>query len=175
MKILIAADGSDYTKRMLAYIAAHDEWLGSRHSYTVIHCVAAIPHRAAAFLEREQVRGYYEDDAESVFKPIRAFFEMHGIKASFVLRIGRSPVSFGRELPTLAEATGALIDEALKRTDGNQGAAGRLLSVSRRNSEPLCQPFARASSVIPNTPGTVRRDSARQSLFNSLFPNALCR
>ena len=31
MKILIAADGSDYTKRMLAYIAAHDEWLGKHH------------------------------------------------------------------------------------------------------------------------------------------------
>jgi hypothetical protein len=28
MKILIAADGSTYTKRMLAFIAAHDEWLG---------------------------------------------------------------------------------------------------------------------------------------------------
>jgi hypothetical protein len=31
MKTLIAADGSPYAKRMLACIAAHDEWLGSRH------------------------------------------------------------------------------------------------------------------------------------------------
>jgi hypothetical protein len=30
MKILVAADGSSFTKRMLAYLAAHDEWLGSR-------------------------------------------------------------------------------------------------------------------------------------------------
>ena len=29
MKILIAADGSVYTKRMLAFVAAHDEWLGA--------------------------------------------------------------------------------------------------------------------------------------------------
>lgn len=50
MKILIAADGSAYTKRMLAFIAAHDEWLGPQHSYTVLHCVPAIPHRAAAFV-----------------------------------------------------------------------------------------------------------------------------
>ena len=28
MKILIAVDGSAYTKRMLAFIGAHDEWLG---------------------------------------------------------------------------------------------------------------------------------------------------
>ncbi len=42
------------------------------------------------------------------------------------------PIVFGRQLPTLTQATHALIDEALKRTDGNQGATGRLLGVSRR-------------------------------------------
>ena len=88
MKILIAADGSRCTKRALAYLAAHDELLGTRHAYTVIHGVPAIPHRAAAFLAREQARSYYEDDAELVFKPIRAFFAMHGIEAKFVTRIG---------------------------------------------------------------------------------------
>jgi hypothetical protein len=31
MKILVAADGSAYTKRVLAYLAAHDEWLGPAH------------------------------------------------------------------------------------------------------------------------------------------------
>ena len=49
MKILIAVDGSAYTKRMLAFIVTHGEWLGPQHFYTVLHCVAAIPHRAAAF------------------------------------------------------------------------------------------------------------------------------
>ncbi len=88
MKILIAADGSAYTKRMLAYIAAHDEWLGSRHQYTVIHCVLAVPHRAAAFVGGAQVRKYYEEDAEAVIGPTRAFFAMHGIDANFVHRIG---------------------------------------------------------------------------------------
>jgi hypothetical protein len=32
MKILVAVDGSPFTKRMLAYLAAHDEWLGSHMS-----------------------------------------------------------------------------------------------------------------------------------------------
>jgi len=27
---------------MLASIAAHDEWLGARHHYTVIYCVAPL-------------------------------------------------------------------------------------------------------------------------------------
>ena len=41
MKILVAVDGSDYTKRMLAYLAAHDEWLGDHHEYTLVHAVPA--------------------------------------------------------------------------------------------------------------------------------------
>ncbi len=37
-----------------------------------------------------------------------------------------------QSLPTVAKATNLLIDEALKRTSGNQGAAARLLGISRR-------------------------------------------
>jgi len=88
MKILIAADGSEYTKRRLAYLAAHDEWLGPRHSYTVIHGVLAVPHRAAAFVGPDVVRGFYESDAEMVFRPIRAFFAQQGIDAKFVHTVG---------------------------------------------------------------------------------------
>jgi nucleotide-binding universal stress UspA family protein len=88
MKILIAADGSPYTKRMLAYIAAHDEWLGAKHEYTVIHGVLAVPHRAAAFASQQMVREFYEADAEDVFRPIRAFFDQLGIKVKFVHTIG---------------------------------------------------------------------------------------
>ena len=38
----------------------------------------------------------------------------------------------GRELPTVQSATRMLVAEALRRTDGNQGAAARLLGISRR-------------------------------------------
>ena len=88
MKILVAADGSPTTKRMLAYLAAHDEWLGDHHDYTVLTVVPAVPPRAAAVLERDVLRNYYRDEAEKVFKPIRTFFARQGLKASFVTRIG---------------------------------------------------------------------------------------
>jgi hypothetical protein len=39
MKILLPVDGSDHTKRMLAYIAAHDELLGAAHEYTLVTVV----------------------------------------------------------------------------------------------------------------------------------------
>ena len=74
MKILVPVDGSAYTKRMLAYLAAHDEWLGGTHEYTVLHSVPAVPARAAAVIDRDTLKAYYTDEAEKVFKPIRAFF-----------------------------------------------------------------------------------------------------
>ena len=88
MKILIAVDGSDYTKRMLAYLAAHDEWFGPKHSYTVLHGVLAVPHRAASFVGQKVVEEYYDSDAELVFRPIRAFFAQQGLEATFVHTVG---------------------------------------------------------------------------------------
>jgi nucleotide-binding universal stress UspA family protein len=43
MKILIAADVSACTRRMRAFIAAHDEWLGPRHRCAVLHGSVATP------------------------------------------------------------------------------------------------------------------------------------
>ena len=88
MKILLAADGSSYTKRMLAYVAAHDEWLADQHQYTVVTAVPGIPPRAAAVLDRETVKGFYRDEAEKVFKPIRSFFRQRGLAAEFVSKVG---------------------------------------------------------------------------------------
>ena len=90
MKILAAVDGSPYTKRMLAYIAAHDEWLGTHHEYTLIHAVPAVPSRAAVVLEKEVLKAYYDDCAERVFKPIRTFFVRRGLNATYVTKVGQA-------------------------------------------------------------------------------------
>jgi nucleotide-binding universal stress UspA family protein len=90
MHILIAADGSTFTKRMLAYLAAHDEWLGGAHRYTVINVVAAVPPHAARVLDRAMLRSYYDDSAEAVFKPIRAFFRKQKIEAEYVAKVGHA-------------------------------------------------------------------------------------
>ena len=93
MKILVAVDGSAYTKRMLAYLAAHDEWMGEHHRYTVLHGVQAVPARAAAVLDKALVKSYYDDEAEKVFKPIRTFFDKQHLKADYVTKVG--PVADG--------------------------------------------------------------------------------
>lgn len=100
MKILLAVDGSDYTLRMLAYLAAHRELLGEGRACTVLHTVLAVPHRAAAFAGQDIVRGYYEEDARMVLDPIREFLAEHGIEASFVHKIGHP----ADEIASFAEA-----------------------------------------------------------------------
>ena len=88
MKILLAVDGSPYTRRMLATLGAHDEWLDPRHAYTVLHAVPAVPARAAARIERAVLKAYYEEAAAKVFKPIRTFLGRHGVEARYVHKIG---------------------------------------------------------------------------------------
>ncbi len=88
MNILLAADGSPYTKRMLGYVAANEDWLGAHHRYVVLTAVPSIPPRAAAVLGRDVVKGYYDDEAEKIFKPIRTFFKQRGIATEFVSKVG---------------------------------------------------------------------------------------
>ena len=84
MKILLPVDGSDYTKRMLGYIAAHDELLGAGHDYTAITAVSKIPAGAAHFLDSSVLTDYYKEMSEEVLKPVRAFAAQQGWKLSVV-------------------------------------------------------------------------------------------
>ena len=88
MKILVAVDGSPFTKRMLAYLAAHDDWLGKHHEYTVLSVAPGVPARAAAVLDKSALNAYYKDESEKVLKPIRAFFSRKGLDVQFMAKHG---------------------------------------------------------------------------------------
>ena len=89
MKILLAVDGSPYTKRMLAYVAAHDEWLGAHHEYTIVTVVPAVTPRAAAVLEKDVLKTYYEEEAEKILKPVRTFFKRQvAAEVDFMMKVG---------------------------------------------------------------------------------------
>lgn len=88
MKILVAVDGSTYTKRMLAYLAAHDEWLGAQHAYTLLTVVPAVPPRAAAVLPKDVLSAHYDAEAEKVFKPVRKFLGRKALAVDYVSKIG---------------------------------------------------------------------------------------
>ncbi len=91
MKILLAVDGSPYTKRMLAYLAAHDELLGAANEFTVFTAVAPIPPHAAEFVAAALLSGYYAEQAEAVLAPIRAFIAQQGWTVRYLYEAGRAP------------------------------------------------------------------------------------
>ena len=121
MKILVPVDGSPYTKRMLAYLAAHDEWLGGAHAYTVLHTVAAVPPRAAAVIDKATLKAYYEDEAEKVLKPIRAFFGRHQeLKVTYLGKSGHAADTI------IAQAEKGEADLIMMGSHGH-GALGNLM------------------------------------------------
>lgn len=77
MKILLPVDGSDYTKRMLAYLATHEEVLGDRHEYVFFTAVMAVTPHVTHFVDHRTIDDYYRSQADDVFKPIAAFAERH--------------------------------------------------------------------------------------------------
>jgi nucleotide-binding universal stress UspA family protein len=91
MKILLAVDGSTCTKQMLAYLAAHDEFLGAGHDYTVLTVTMPVPAHAKGFFDRETVANYYRAEADDVLKPVRAFVAQQKWNASFVEKVGHAP------------------------------------------------------------------------------------
>jgi len=77
MKILLPVDGSEYTKRSLAYFASHEELLPGRHEFIVVTAVPPLPQHVCRFLESGAVHDYYHSQAEQVLAPVRAYAGMH--------------------------------------------------------------------------------------------------
>lgn len=91
MKILLPVDGSPFTKRMLAWLATHEEWLTSTHEYTIVTVVPMIPPHAASMFPADQLKSYYDDTAEAIFKPIRRFLAKHDLATKYVAKTGHAP------------------------------------------------------------------------------------
>jgi nucleotide-binding universal stress UspA family protein len=91
MKILLPVDGSAFTKRMLAWLVTHEEWLAANHEYTVLTVVPMIPPHAASIFTTEQLKSYYDDTAEAVLKPIRKFTAKHDLATAYVSKVGHAP------------------------------------------------------------------------------------
>ena len=90
MKILLAVDGSPYTKKMLAYLTTHDELFALSNEYTVFTVQPPLPPRALAAVGKEIVDAYYADEAEKVLAPVSKFLLRHGIDAKSSWKTGRA-------------------------------------------------------------------------------------
>lgn len=90
MKILLAVDGSEFTKKMLAYLATHEELFGASNKYTLITVQPQLPPRARAAVGKEVVEAYQREEAEKVLAPVSTFLARHGIDAKSITKIGHA-------------------------------------------------------------------------------------
>ena len=88
MKILLAVDGSAYSKKMLAYLSTHETLLNAGNAYTVFTSQPALPARARAAVGKEIVEQYYADECEKVLAPVSKFLLRHGIDAKSSWKTG---------------------------------------------------------------------------------------
>jgi nucleotide-binding universal stress UspA family protein len=120
MKILLAVDGSKYSKKMLAYLSTHEALLSPNHEYTVFTAQPALPPRARAAVGKEVAESYYAEECEKVLGPISKFLLRHGIDAKTTWKVGPA----GASIAKLAE-TGKF-DLVIMGSHGH-GALGNLV------------------------------------------------
>lgn len=95
MKILLAVDGSRYTKKMLAYLATH-ELFSQGNEFSVFTVQPALPARARAALGKEIVDNYHAEEAEKILAPVAKFLLRHGIDARSSWKVGQAGESIAK-------------------------------------------------------------------------------
>ena len=121
MKILLAVDGSPFTKKMLAYLAAHEELItAGRHEYTALTVQSALPPRARAALSKDVVEEYYAEEAAKVLEPVQKFLAQHSITPVCRSEVGPA----GETIAKIAE--NEKYDLIIMGTHGH-GALGKLV------------------------------------------------
>ncbi|MGM9427317.1 universal stress protein [Hydrogenophaga sp. MI9] len=88
MKILLAVDGSAYTKKMLAYLTTHLEVFSASNQFTLFTVQMPLPPRARAAVGAQVVNSYYAEESEKVTAPVVKFLKRHGIDAQVVHKTG---------------------------------------------------------------------------------------
>ena len=88
MKILLAVDGSPYTKKMLAYLATHIEMFGGDNRFTLLNVQLPLPPRARAAVGADMAKSYHDEEAAKVFGPVTKFLKRHGIDAETIAKVG---------------------------------------------------------------------------------------
>jgi len=89
MKILLAVDGSEYTRKMLDYVCANRTLFDASHRYTVFNAQPALPPHARSALGATVVKDYYEDESKKVIEPAMAALQAQGLSVESASRVGQ--------------------------------------------------------------------------------------
>lgn len=77
MKILLAADGSSYTKKALGWLLANQ--LTEDDELIVINVQGALPPRVRTAVGADMVKSYYESETTKILAPIERFMRRHKV------------------------------------------------------------------------------------------------
>lgn len=88
MKIILPADGSDFTKKALAFLMTHEGLCGPTDELVVLHVQLPVPPRVKRMLGSGAVNSYHEDEAKRVLDPIEKFLKRHSVNFSCRWTVG---------------------------------------------------------------------------------------
>jgi nucleotide-binding universal stress UspA family protein len=88
MKLLVAADGSKFTKKALAFLAAHESLAGPGDELVVLHVQPPVPPRVKSMLGAAAVAQYHKEEADKVLNPIKAFQKRQQVSAKLRWVVG---------------------------------------------------------------------------------------
>ena len=80
MKILLAADGSLFTQKALAFVAGHKSLLGIDDEMVVVNVQPPVPGRVTTMLGSAEVAAYHSEEADKVLKPIKTFLDQNKLR-----------------------------------------------------------------------------------------------
>lgn len=90
MKVLLPVDGSQDTKKMLAYLATHEDLLGKSPEFVVVNVQPAIPPRATMSVGKVAVQEFHKAESDAVCGPVSKFLDRHGSSYVVVHRVGHA-------------------------------------------------------------------------------------
>ena len=79
MRIVLAADGSKFTKKALAFLINHETLAGEGDEVLVLNVQPTMPPRVRTMVGSAAVNAYQRDEAEAVLAPIRKLLERKGV------------------------------------------------------------------------------------------------
>ncbi len=88
MKLLLAADGSTYTKKALAWLMVNQEFCKDKDELVVVHVQPALPPRARAAVGSQIVKDYYSEESAKVLSPVERFLRRHDLSFKTLTLVG---------------------------------------------------------------------------------------
>jgi nucleotide-binding universal stress UspA family protein len=96
MKILLAADGSEYTKKAAAFLVTHERLASPDDELVVLHVQTNVPPRVKSMLGAGAIRSYHSEEAAKVLAPLERFLKRHNLNFRTLWVVGSPAVEVVR-------------------------------------------------------------------------------